>query len=282
MKTKPVIITLMLTALAAAVVIQYCSNQNLKSAVAQLKASNQKLSQLRSENERLRKLAGNPTELAALRKDQLELARLRSQIGQHLKQKPTNAAASQHASTNDVASQIESFSAAVQARIGLHSTLVTGGWPTKEGKRAFVFITPSIPDTNSDTIEYTSRLVEAPDRLWATVGLSGGSANTNSTFLRTLSQQEFASMLLGVESSAESEVLDAPRSTTTNGRVVQVSAGDQVFVSPDGTNAVLIGPSFQITGNRTEDGEAFDLSVEAQFNMLSEDEEEFDLDDSED
>jgi hypothetical protein len=222
----------------------------------------------RRQAEQLQKLQSEKGEAIRLRG---EMTRLRQQLKEaelatRAALRPTN---STSAEATGAKPMVESFRAVVRARLAWSQTLVTGGWKTDEGKHTFVFVEPQkVTGEGPLQLELRTKYLELPDELLAKHGLAGLVADKNeSTTQSSLTREQMRALFESLKDQPGVDLLSAPTVTTLDGRQAQVKAVD-VIKTPDGQELEL-GPSVDIIGKATEDGEFIDLTVLAHLNRRS-------------
>jgi len=173
-------------------------------------------------------LGGANRELESAQRDREELVRLRGEVSQL--RRATNSAVSTPKPTPAVPApsitdppEARRLIAAVKAHIPPNGLLVTGGWEIAPGRRALVLAGPvaTVQPDGTVTIDVTTRIVDAPDSVLATLGLDLKS-NDRSSAQQLFDADNAAALIQALEASEGVDVLSAPRVTTADGRQAQI------------------------------------------------------------
>jgi len=230
---------------------------------------------LTDENARLTSERIDPAELKRLRDGQADLLRLRGQAGPPRREAQEAKAAAVRAAqqaaaqpsptnlaTND--SPVETFTANVTAKVGWQQALVTGGWRTPSGKRAFVFFQPA--DAGEGAVTVRAHIVEVPENLLASLGLDGikpdGSADQGSGILAA---EQVRQILRKIEKTEGAELVASPQVGVLSGNQAQVSV-TQSHTSPSG-QAYTTGPVIGVTATVSADKQTVELIISAEVNL---------------
>ncbi len=113
--------------------------------------------------------------------------------------------------------------ATAKARIPPNGLLVTGGWEIAPGRRALVLAGPvaTVQPDGTVTIDVTTRIIDAPDSVLATLGLDLKS-NDRSTAQQLFDADNATALIQALEASEGVDILSAPRVTTADGRQAQI------------------------------------------------------------
>jgi hypothetical protein len=233
---------------------------------------------LRAENARLLQAQSDPAEAERLRQIQPELLRLRGEVTrlrQQLKETQSGLAkrtprdpSPGATATNSPALPVETYTATLQARLTPKQTLVTGGWTTRDGKRALFLIEPDLASQPGEPGQVTlrTRIVEMPDAVLTQCGLDALRSEDKQTALQTvLTAEQNLALAKTMESAAEVEILSAPAVTTLDGRQAQVQV-TEIRTAPNG-ETYETGPLIDITPSLSADGGTIDLRIAAQLRL---------------
>ncbi len=236
------------------------------------------IEQLRSENARLSKTEMDSVELARLREDHSELLRLRgetSRLRQQLKAQAAIPKPREQSTSPAVASPVEISIANVEAELSPRQTLVTGGWPTPDGRRTFLLIEPTLIDetgkeitveqarekAGTAQIDLQTRFVEVPEELLQSLGLKNVVSDGNQSSAQlTLTKDQSELLLKNLTNGAGIDTLSAPRITTANGRQAQVSVTDERTID---NQKYQFGPKVEVVPQISPDGSSIKLTVDA-------------------
>jgi hypothetical protein len=215
----------------------------------------------------LRKLLATATsqgvddvELARLRAAATELKRLKSATTSGAaKILPATAATSPSAASTPKAAEapLVAYSLEGTVRMGFGGMVVGGGWRLQEGRRAFLFASPTREESGSVMLD--ARLVEMPDAVVERFGLqdvvAGGRASEK-FFIRDAAAR--AELIRNLEQTAGVDVLSGPRVLTRSGGDATI----QVQGNPDsGEPGIRIG----FTPTVQADGVNLDLGIKLKF-----------------
>ena len=236
------------------------------------------LEPFRSEKTRPPETEGDSAELARLRNEHSELLRLRGEtavLRAQLKSKGTKAKPGEEPAPTTTESPVKIFTAKVDAELPPRQTLVTGGWPTTDGKRTFLLIEPTFVDpagneitpdgvrgaAGNTQITLQTRFAEVPEESLQILGLNNvKSADHESSAQLVLTKEQSELLFKTLEKLAGVEVLSAPRITTVNGRQAQVSVMDEKTID---AQVYHLGPTVDVLPQVTPDGRSIKLSVGA-------------------
>jgi hypothetical protein len=190
-----------------------------------------------------------------------ELGLLRSQVQQQASQAATNAAQN---ATSDVAPGAgQPLTAGVSVRVSSGQTLVTGGWRTEPGKRAFVFVTPVVdekPDQPGRVV-FRSEILEMTDDVLQQSGLSDFTTDARDSSLAGLYSADHARTFRQAMQSLEGVRSDSQTLIAYEGGPARFRLGGPSSVNtPAGNTEAVIELVPQIAPG----GEGVDLTVRAE------------------
>jgi RNA polymerase sigma factor (sigma-70 family) len=224
------------------------------------------LAALRNENARLNR---NATELLRLRD---EVARLRGEVNaaKEASRNQLKPADSQSRSDQSIPNQwppVETYTATARVSMRWGQAMVTGGWKTPSGKRAFLLATPKRGE-DAAQLEIQSRLVEIPEDTIASFGLARfltDSKDVETTGLLTADKYE---ALLRTAADTEGvELVAAPAVSTVSGRQAQIQLGNLMLLSSG--EEYSLGPAMDFVPTISADGQSVDLLIIAKINYPS-------------
>jgi type II secretory pathway component GspD/PulD (secretin) len=144
-------------------------------------------------------------------------------------------------------------------------TVAAGGWATRPGRRALALTTPDA-SAAPGTVLVRSRIIEAPDEVWASVGLAQIRAQGSEGFeIASLTREQMGSILRLLEASPGVDVLSAPSVVTGDGNPAHVSVG-QPEATPD-RSPRFQGIQISITPRPSADRQTVDLGVDARMTL---------------
>jgi RNA polymerase sigma factor (sigma-70 family) len=263
-----------MTALLTTVIVQHRRTAGLLEQNAALRAQVQQTDQARAENGRLAD-DQQAEELARLRGEHSELMRLRGEVSllRH-RARAVASAAIQAPDANpkagDNPSPLHSFVATLQSTLDPGQTLITGGWPTKPGKRTLVFVTPQLEASAGarSNVLLKTMFVEGAEDTLAALGLAAYKADGEESSLGgLLNPAEADSLFAALKQAPGIEILSAPRVTTADGQQTQVAVTELRGV-PGTQDTVPIGPMIDLLPRLSPDGKAIDLVLQAKLNLL--------------
>jgi RNA polymerase sigma factor (sigma-70 family) len=250
-------------------------NRNLQRQISNLQQElGRAENELNSATTRLSALPGDK-ELAMLRADHLEAIRLRglaTKLQRQLKSQ-TNAIAESaqpeplNLAETDDSYWLHTFTATLDVKVPPQQSLLTGGWETENGKRAFVMITPTridaagniSPNGNQVTIE--THWIEAKSDVLPDLGLADFQADSDASTQQQLCSSEKVSALFDLlKNTAGVDFLTAPKVTTLSARQARISVED-AFSAPNG-HQLSTGTTLDVLPTLSEDG-GLQLALEA-------------------
>jgi len=270
---------LVFACLTAGLYWQHRQLQRLRGDDAQLLANGAELDSLRDEVSRLRQSQVDPAELERLRQGQAELLRLRgeaSQLRRQLKEaeqargiSPAKEPPPVPAPAEVPFSPVETYSATLRARLASRQTLVTGGWPTADGKRTLLLVEPVIGEAEmAGQVTIQARFAEMPEDVLIKAGLDWMKSDAKeSTAQSILDPEQAAHLLATLENSLGVNVMSAPKVSTLDGRQAQVKTVNLRTFGPGETHE--LGPVVDVVPNLSADGRSVDLTVIAQLKLES-------------
>jgi RNA polymerase sigma factor (sigma-70 family) len=246
-----------LEAQQAATVLQF--QRELDQASANLAA-------LQNENARLNR---NASELLRLRG---EVTRLRGEVNaaKEVNRNQLKDASSQIRDDGSVTnhwSPVETYTATARISMRWGQAMVTGGWKTPSGKRAFVLATPKRGE-DAAQLEIQSRLVEIPEDTIASFGLARfltDSKDVETTGL--LTADEYEALLSTAADTEGVELVAAPAVSTVSGRQAQIQLGNLMLLSSG--EEYSLGPAMDFVPTVSADGQSVDLLIIAKINYPS-------------
>ncbi len=266
-KLKTTAVATLMAAGIATSIIQLSGNQKLRAENRALLEQNQPLGRIQAENERLSNLVARDERPGLTRGQLAELLRLRgktTRLRNQLKKAAVIAQASVPDATPTATNDNDPpkpFTAKFTARVDSGQTLVTGGWSITPGKRAFLVTTPTIlpHDGNANQVEIRSIVLEVPEELLAQLGMEPFKIDGRDSSLQTtLPATDAADMIKTLKATAGVTILSEPALSTLDGRE------GRVFVGSQDTNRLMPNYSVGLTPNITTDGNAVDLSINAE------------------
>jgi hypothetical protein len=145
---------------------------------------------------------------------------------------------------------IAPFTGTVQATLGSGQTLVTGGWPTVDGKRTLAFSTPTVTDDGNVLVE--TAYVELPEEMLAGQGWEDYRAVTSATSaIGMLTAEKEAQFLAALQGTEGVSILSSPKVLTPSGTIASIYIGDAAGVGQEVTIAPVV----------SADGQSVNLSV---------------------
>ncbi len=262
-----------LAALTTALIIEHNSKNRLVQELDQSRAQGRELETLRAENERLQKLEADAAELKRLRADQRELMRLRGEattLRRRLAEStnanaPTNPLQQARSNLVHPSPTVRKFGGQASAKVPHGQTLITGGWPTAEGKRLLVMLTPQVLEGDGPTrqVLVQAELIEAPDAYFPEAGTEPTTDPSKPQMLGFLDQAQSQTMLSAFKTTEGYRVMSAPRVSTADGRQARLSIGTSMMIDGE---AVNIGPTIDLVPRITVDG--IDIELKAEVNHL--------------
>lgn len=274
MKSKLLLVAVLLVGLVAGIIWQQSAINKLKAENEQLREKSNQTDALLAENERLSQDRIDPAELQRLRDNQSELIRLRGQVSQLKRQvqDATTAATTPAKTTQEsVATKtewsdlpVQTFMANVNASVGWNQSLVTGGWKMPSGKRALVFVQP-MQESEANQVTVRTRIVAMPENMLSALGFDSLKTDDRLSMRgKTYSAAQTENMFKSLEQTDGVDLVSAPVVTTLSGRQAQVRI-TEFHTTSSGQNYTT-GPTIDIIPTVAADGQTVELIVSAQIN----------------
>jgi len=273
---------ILLFLMAAALVWQFIQLEKLRGENAVLEKRAADMDEMVSELDTLRQSHVSPEEIQRLRDNQGELLALRNQVTQlkmqvseananaeaaraRLAAAEQNAAAPDPAPEPSVETPVTTYTATVNASLPWRNSLITGGWQTSPGKRAFALMDAS-PNADSSQITVRARIVQMPESLAASLGLNELMVGGNQTSDGGVLTPEQTKVIGGTLRTSEGvSMLGAPTVTATPGQAAQISV-TQTHTLPSG-GTYTTGPMLDVLPTLSPDGQGVQLGVTVKLNV---------------
>ena len=280
--TRPKLIAggvFVLACLTAGLYWQHQQLRRLRADNVRLLADGAGQESLRQEISRLQQSHADPAELERLRQSQSELLRLRGEVSrlrQQLKQAelagripPAKGSSAEAAPAEVPPSPVETYSASLRASLASKQTLVTGGWPTADGKRTVLLVEPVIGEAEmAGQVTIQTRFAEMPEDVLIKAGLDWMKSDAReSTAQSILDPEQAAHLLATLENSPGVNVMSAPKVSTLDGRQAQIKTVNLRTFGPGETHE--LGPVVDVVPYLSADGRSVNLTVIAQLKLES-------------
>jgi hypothetical protein len=180
------------------------------------------LNRLMSENARLR------NELAASRRPPTAAAA------------PRKSAAATNVPQSELPAPVLAFAAQSTGEIKPGETLVTGGWPARNGERGFMFLTLQASELGNDSLAFRASIFEMSEQGIAGLGLG---------HFRSDAQGNSPSALLDLDAAATAKLITSLKSTEG----VRHTSSPSLVTRPGVEASIFIGNQVPIAGGKYAD-----------------------------
>jgi len=266
---------LVIASATTALVIQHqtqtklgAENESLTQQIAQLKTDNESLSN------RLAATGGSKL----LSDNQLnELLKLRNEAMRLKKENEDATFAAQNAEADKVKAlqalanvpPVKTYVQTTRADISWNEAIVTGGWKTPSGKRAFIFTTVQ-PGQDANQLTINSKVLEFTDEAAEKLGVS--QFKVDDQFKPTFKSnkipvEQYEAISKAAQNPDGIDILAAPSVSTMSGRQTQIQSID-IHSTPSGEE-YSTGPVIDFIPMISEDGRSVQMEIVAQLNLLT-------------
>jgi RNA polymerase sigma factor (sigma-70 family) len=271
-KFKLGISALIVAGAATAFVIQHQAQEKLR---AENGALTQQIAQLQADNETLPNRLAVAGDSKSLSDEQMnELLKLRGEVTRLKKESDDATLAARNAVADEVQAlqklgnlpPIKTYVSTAFLRISWNEAIVTGGWKTPSGRRAFVFATVESGQDNQLTI--SSKVLEFTDEADARLGLNEFNIDDQTqTHIKPnkISAEQYEAISMAAQNSDGVETLATPSVLLASGNSAQV-VSIETHSTPSGEK-YSTGPVIDFIPTISEDGQSVKMVMVAQLNL---------------
>ena len=167
------------------------------------------------------------------------------------------------AATNaEVTLPVITFQAKVAVHIPPQQSLLTGGWPTREGMCTVLLVTPEVlPDNSSPKqVLCQAKWIEAPEAVLTRLMGEFATSSTESAVRRVLTEAQTRELLSTLEQTQGVNLLSSPRVSNLAGTPAQISTTQTKEIAGQNFD---IGNTVDLLSRIGADGAGIDLDVTA-------------------